>query len=83
MSLSIPSGKQIGFMALQGFGMFFTITGMAGISLILGPLNLIVKFEFTTMFGNVIYDFLFCIFLCVIGGAISFVSDAFIKDLSK
>lgn len=83
MSLSIPSGKQIGFMALQGFGMFFTITGMAGISLILGPLNLIVKFEFTTMFGNAIYDFLFCIFLCIIGGAISFVSDAFIKDLSR
>lgn len=83
MKLSIPSGKEIGFMALQGFGMFFTITGMAGISLILGPLNQIVRFDFTTLFGNVLYDFLFCILLCVIGGAISFISDAFIKSIEK
>jgi hypothetical protein len=83
MKLTVPSGKQIGFMALQGFGMFFTITGMAGISLILGPLNMIVKFDFTTMFGNPVLDFLFCILLCVIGGAISFISDIFIKELSR
>lgn len=83
MKLSIPSGKEIGFMALQGFGMFFTITGMAGISLILGPLNQIVRFDFTTLFGNVLYDFLFCILLCVIGGAISFISDALIKSIEK
>jgi len=83
MKLSIPSGKEIGFMALQGFGMFFTVTGMAGISLILGPLNQIVRFDFTTLFGNVLYDFLFCILLCVIGGAISFISDTFIKSIEK
>lgn len=83
MKLTVPSGKQIGFMALQGFGMFFTITGMTGISLILGPLNMIVKFDFTTMFGNPVLDFLFCILLCVIGGAISFISDIFIKELSR
>jgi len=82
-TLSIPSGKEIGFMALKGLGTFFTITGMVGISLVLGPLSGIVKFEFTTIFGNVLYDFLFCILLCVIGGAIEFVSDAFIKSLSE
>jgi hypothetical protein len=59
------------------------VTGLIGLSFILGPLNLIVKFEFTPMFGNIIYSAVFCLVLCVIGGALEFFADAYIKYLSS
>ena len=73
----------IAFMVLKGFGTFVIVTGLIGLSFILGPLNLIVNVEFTPLFGNIIYSTIFCLLLCVIGGALEFFADAYIKYLSS
>jgi hypothetical protein len=73
----------IAFMVLKGFGTFVIVTGMIGLSLLLGPLNLIIKFDFTPMFGNVIISALLCLVLCVIGGLLEFLADSYIKYLSS
>jgi hypothetical protein len=78
----VKDKRIIAFMVLKGFGTFVIVTGLIGLSFILGPLNLIVKFEFTPMFGNIIYSAIFCLVLCVIGGALEFLADAYIKYLS-
>jgi hypothetical protein len=79
----VQDKRIIAFMVLKGFGTFVIVTGLIGLSFILGPLNLIVKFEFTPMFGNIIYSTVFCLMLCVIGGALEFFADAYIKYLSS
>jgi len=79
----VKDKRIIAFMVLKGFGTFVIVTGLIGLSLILGPLNLIVKFEFTPIFGNIIYSAVFCLVLCVIGGALEFFADAYIKYLSS
>lgn len=78
----VEDRRVILFMVLRGFGRFLSIVGMVGIAFATGPLNEIVKFEFTTMFGNALYTFLLCFILTVIGSAIEFVGNAFIKHLS-
>jgi len=70
-------------MVLKGFGTFVIVTGLIGLSFLLGPLNLIVKFEFTPMFGSIVYSAVVCLVLCVIGGALEFFADAYIKYLSS
>ena len=79
----VQDKRVIAFMVLKGFGTFIIVTGLIGLSFILGPLNLIVKFEFTVMFGSVIYSTIFCLLLCVIGGSLEFLADAYIKYLSR
>jgi hypothetical protein len=79
----VQDKRIIAFMVLKGFGTFVIVTGLIGLSFLLGPLNLIVKFEFTPMFGSVIYSAVFCLILCVIGGALEFFADAYIKFLSR
>ena len=79
----VQDKRIIGFMILKGFGTFVIVTGLIGLSFLLGPLNLIIKFEFTPMFGSIIYSAVFCFSLCVIGGALEFFADAYIKFLSN
>ncbi len=79
----VQDKRIIAFMVLKGFGTFVIVTGLIGLSFILGPLNLIVKFEFTPMFGSIVYSAIFCLVLCVIGGALEFFADAYIKFLSS
>ena len=79
----VQDKRIIGFMILKGFGTFVIVTGLIGLSFLLGPLNLIIKFEFTPMFGSIIYSAVFCFLLCVIGGALEFFADAYIKFLSN
>jgi hypothetical protein len=83
LSSQVKDKRVIGFMVLKGFGTFVIVTGLVGLSFILGPLNLIVKFDYTIIFGNTVYAVVFCFLLCVIGGALEFLSDAFIKYLSS
>jgi hypothetical protein len=65
----IPSGKEIGFMVVRGFGLFLSVSGMAGIALVLGPLNSIIKdLTFTPIFDSKGYAFLFCLLMAVVGG---------------
>ena len=79
----VQDKRIIGFMVLKGFGTFVIVTGMIGLSLLLGPLNLIVKFEFTPMFGSVLYSSIVCLLLCVIGGSMEFFADSYIHYLSS
>jgi len=83
LSSQVKDKRIIGFMVLKGFGTFFIVTGLIGLSFILGPLNLIIKFEYTTIFGNMVYDVIICLLFCVFGGALEFFSDSFIKYLSS
>jgi putative Mn2+ efflux pump MntP len=79
----VEDKRIIAFMVLKGFGTFVIVTGLIGLSFLLGPLNLVVKFEFTPMFGSAVYSAIFCLVLCVIGGALEFFADAYIKYLSS
>ena len=79
----VQDKRIIAFMVLKGFGTFVIVTGLIGLSFILGPLNLIVKFEFTPMFDSIVYSTIFCLVLCAIGGTLEFFADAYIKFLSS
>jgi len=83
LSSQVKDKRIIAFMVLKGFGTFIIVTGLIGLSFILGPLNLIIKFDFTTLFGNTALDGVVCLLFCVIGGAMEFLADAFIKHLSS
>jgi len=82
LSSQVKDKRIIGFMVLKGFGSFFIVTGLIGLSFILGPLNIILKFDFTTIFGNMLLDVIICLLFCIIGGSLEFLGDAFIKYLS-
>ena len=79
----VQDKRIIAFMVLKGFGTFVIVTGLIGISFLLGPLNLIVNYTFTPMFGSLVLSTIFCLILCVIGGVLEFFSDAYIKHLSS
>lgn len=80
----IPSGKEILFLVVRGFGLFLTVTGMIGMTFILGPLNLIMQdLEFTVVFGSKLYAFLILFGFCVFGGALDFLSNLGIKSIEK
>ena len=79
----VKDKRIIAFMVLKGIGTFIIITGLIGLSFILGPLNIIIKFDFTTLFGNTALDAVICLLFCVVGGALEFLADAFIKYLAS
>jgi len=83
----IPSKKAIGLMVLRGFGLFLTISGMVGMTLILGPLNHILALpegmEYTLVFGSKPPAFFSCMGLAVIGGAIDFLTNEGLKSLER
>ena len=80
----IPSGKEIGFMVIRGFGLFLSVSGMVGMTLILGPLNHILQdMEFTLVFGSKPPAFFSCMGLAVVGGALDFFANMGLKGLEK
>jgi len=80
----IPSGKEIGFMVVRGFGLFLSVSGMAGITLVLGPLNSIIKdLTFTPIFESKGYAFLFCLLMAVVGGALDFFANLGLKRIEE
>ena len=80
----IPSGKAIGFMVVRGFGLFLSVSGMAGIALLLGPLNSVIKdLTFTPLFESKAYAFLFCLLMAVAGGALDFVANLGLKAIEE
>ena len=80
----IPSGKEIGFMVIRGFGLFLSVSGMVGMALILGPLNHIMQdLEFTLVFGSKPPAFFSCFGLAVVGGALDFFANLGLKGLEK
>ncbi len=80
----VPGGKEIGFMVLRGSGLFLSVSGMVGMTLILGPLNHILQdLEFTLVFGSKPPAFLACLGLAVAGGAMDFFANRGLKALEK
>lgn len=80
----IPSGKEIGFIVIRGFGLFLSVSGMVGMALILGPLNHILQdMEFTLVFGSKLPAFFSCLGLAVVGGALDFFANRGLKGLEK
>jgi hypothetical protein len=80
----IPGGKEIGFMVVRGFGLFLSVSGMAGIALIAGPLNYILQdLEFTLVFGSKPPAFLVCLGFAVAGGALDFFANLGLKRLQE
>lgn len=78
----VPSGKEIGFMVVRGFGLFLSVSGMAGITIVIGPLNHILGWEPDlgiskgAAFGA-------CFGLAVVGGALDFFANLGLKGLEK
>ena len=86
MKSMMPGGKEIGFMVVKGFGTFLLVSGMVGITFILGPLNHIIQdldLSYTLVFANKASSFFACFGLCVVGGAVEFFADRGIKSLEK
>ena len=80
----IPSGKAIGFMVIRGFGLFLSVSGMVGITLVAGPLNSILKdLTFTPIFESKAYAFLFCLLMAVVGGAMDFFANLGLKKIEE
>ena len=80
----MPSGTEIMFLTLQGSGMFFSVCGMVGMALMLGPLNSIIPgIEFGYMFDSKLYAVLSCFGLTVIGGSFDFIANAKLKEIDK
>ena len=80
----IPSGKEIGFMVIRGFGLFLSVSGMVGMALILGPLNhILLDLDFTLVFGSKPPAFFSCMGLAVVGGALDFFANLGLKGLEK
>lgn len=80
----VPSGKAIGFMVVRGFGLFLSVSGMAGIALVLGPLNSVIKdLTFTPVFESKAYAFLFCLLMAVAGGALDFFANIGLKKIEE
>jgi hypothetical protein len=80
----IPGKKEIGLMVLRGFGLFLTVSGMAGIALVVGPLNHVVTdLTFTPVFESKVYAFLLCLLMAVIGGAIDFLTNEGLKAIER
>ena len=80
----IPSWKAIGFMVIRGFGLFLSVSGMAGIAIVLGPLNSVVKgLTFTPIFDSKAYDFLLCLAMAVVGGALDSVANLGLKAIEE
>ncbi len=82
LTAPVKDKRVIGLMVVRGFGMFLLVTGMIGIAIILGPLNSLLGIEYHKLFGSALLDLLLCFLLTVVGGAIEYVGDAFIKHLS-
>ena len=80
----IPSGKAIGFMVVRGFGLFLSVSGLAGIAIVLGPLNSVIKdLNFTLIFESKGYVFLFCFLMAVAGGVLDFAANLGLKKIEE
>jgi hypothetical protein len=80
----VPGGKAIGFMVVRGFGLFLSVSGMAGIAIVLGPLNSVIKdLTFTPVFESKAYAFLLCLLMAIAGGALDFFANIGLKKIEE
>jgi hypothetical protein len=82
--MKIPGPKAIAFMVLRGFGQFLSITGMVGITLVIGPLDLVIgKLNFDLLADSKGITFLACLGFCVAGGVLDFFANEALKAIDE
>jgi uncharacterized membrane protein len=82
--MKIPGPKAIAFMVLRGFGQFFLVTGMVGITFVIGPLNHIIgKWQLDLTADSKGITFLVCLGFCVAGGALDFFANEALKAIDE
>ena len=82
--MKIPGPKAIGFMVLRGFGQFLLVTGMVGITLVIGPLDLVIgKLDFDLLADSKGITFLACLGFCVAGGVLDFFANEALKAIDE
>jgi hypothetical protein len=82
--MKIPGPKAIAFMVLRGFGQFFLVTGMVGITFVIGPLNHIIgKWQLDLTADNKGITFLVCLGFCILGGALDFFANEALKAIDE
>jgi hypothetical protein len=80
----IPGKKAIGFMVVRGFGLFLSVSGMAGIALVLGPLDRVIEIkDMTLIFDSKGLAFLFCLLMAIVGGALDFLANLGLKKIEE
>jgi hypothetical protein len=80
----IPGKKAIGFMVLRGFGLFLSVSGMVGMTLVIGPLDLVIgKLDFDLLADSKGITFLACLGFCVAGGVLDFVANLGLKKIEE
>jgi len=82
--MRIPGPKAIALMVVRGFGQFFTVTGMVGITFVIGPLNHIIgKWQLDLTADNKGITFLVCLGFCILGGALDFFAGEALKAIDE
>jgi|APFre7841882654_1041346.scaffolds.fasta_scaffold98769_1 hypothetical protein len=82
--MKIPGPKAIAFMVLRGFGQFLSVTGMVGITLVIGPLDLVIgKLNFDLLADSKGITFLACLGFCVAGGVLDFFANEALKAIDE
>lgn len=82
--MKIPGPKAIAFMVLRGFGQFLLVTGMVGITLVIGPLDLVIgKLNFDLLADSKGITFLACLGFCVAGGVLDFFANEALKAVDE
>jgi hypothetical protein len=82
--MKIPGPKAIAFMVVRGFGQFLLVTGMVGITLVIGPLDLVIgKLDFDLLTDSKGITFLACLAFCVAGGVLDFVANEVLKAIDE
>jgi hypothetical protein len=82
--MKIPGPKAIAFMVVRGFGQFLSVTGMVGITLVIGPLDLVIgKLNFDLLADSKGITFLACLGFCVAGGVLDFFANEALKAIDE
>lgn len=82
--MKIPGPKAIAFMVLRGFGQFLSVTGMVGMTLVIGPLDLVIgKLNFDLLADSKGITFLACLGFCVAGGVLDFFANEALKAIDE
>lgn len=82
--MKIPGPKAIVFMVLRGFGQFLLVTGMVGITLVIGPLDVVIgELDFDLLADSKGITFLACLGFCVAGGVLDFFANEALKAIDE
>jgi len=82
--MKIPGPKAIGFMVLRGFGQFLLVTGMVGITLVIGPLDAVIgDLDFDLLAESKGITFLACFGFCLAGGVLDFFANEALKSIDE